>query len=362
MTLAPGVPATLFAPTLPGAGVSVRLRFIGDVLVVEGPHAQRIGADQLRARSGGADDDALFLDWQADGQRCSAMLVDRVAQQQLVVDAPPALQPQLRRWQRRVVVQHAKWNAVLGSTAVLLLGFVLFIWQSERVAGWLAARVPVSTEQSLGESGLKQIKLQSRLTQEGPAAEALQAIGARITQGSRYSYRWFIKSDDSVNAFAMPGGVVIVHTALIEQTQSAEELAGVLAHEVQHIEQRHSLQQMIHSAGWAAVLMVTLGDVSAFSAILLHQAGNLRHSRRLETAADLAGVQALIKAGISPVGMRSFFERMDRDMPESIALLSSHPLPAERIQQIEQAVRQPCDCPPLAYDWDIIRASATAAR
>ena len=352
----------LYAASLPGSGAASSARFVGDMLIIEGPLPQRVAAGQLRARSGGADDDALFLDWQADGLRCSAMLAGRAEQQQLLAQAPPVLQPQLRRWQRRVIAQHAKWNSVIGGTLALVLGLLLFVWQSERVAGWLAAQVPVSTEQKLGESGLKQIRLQSRLTQEGPAAEALQAIGARITQGSRYDYRWYIKSDDSVNAFAMPGGVVVVHTALIEQTQSAEELAGVLAHEVQHIEQRHSLQQMIHSAGWAAVLMVTLGDVSAFSAILLHQAGSLRHSRQLESAADLAGVQALVKADISPAGMRSFFERMERDMPESIALLSSHPLPAERVAQIEQAARQPCECPPLAYDWKLIRASGTAAR
>ncbi len=78
---------------------------------------------------------------------------------------------------------------------------------------------------------------------------------------------------------------------MIEAAGSAEELAGVLAHEVQHVEQRHTLQQMIHTAGWAAVLAVVLGDVSAITAIVIHQLGNLRNSRKLEAQADAEGIE-----------------------------------------------------------------------
>lgn len=357
------VAVTLFSAELPGAGVSGRARFIGETLVIEGEHPQRVSVAHLRARIGGADDDALFLDWQAGELRYSAMLTDRAAQQTLVMSAPASFAPQLQRWQRTAGVQHAKWNTVIGVLVSVVLGFGIFIWQSERIAGALAARVPLSTEQRLGEGALKELKMSTRLTQEGEAAQALQAIGSRLTQGSRYNYRWFIKSDESVNAFALPGGIVIVHTALLEQVESAEELAGVLAHEVQHIEQRHSLRQIIHSAGWAAVLMVTLGDVSAITAILLHQTGNLSHARQLETEADLAGVNALVKAKISPKGMIAFFKRMADESPDSMALLSSHPVPAERLAQIESATAQhPCDCPALPYDWKLIRESARQAR
>ena len=127
----------------------------------------------------------------------------------------------------------------------------------------------------------------TELTQEGLAAKTVAEIGSRLTVGSRYKYRWYVSNDKEVNAFALPGGIIVINAGLIAKAGSADELAGVLAHEVQHVEHRHTLQQMIHAAGWAAVLAVVLGDVSAITAIVVHQLGNLRNSRKLEAQADV---------------------------------------------------------------------------
>ncbi len=130
---------------------------------------------------------------------------------------------------------------------------------------------------------------------------------------------------------------------MIEAAGSADELAGVLAHEVQHVEHRHTLQQMISSAGWAAMLAVVLGDVSAITAIVLHQLGNLRNSRKLEAQADVEGMKALAKAGIPLDGMPSLFRRLQAEQRkkggEGPALLSSHPATEERIADLEQLAR-----------------------
>jgi predicted Zn-dependent protease len=196
-------------------------------------------------------------------------------------------------------------------------------------------------------------------------------IGARLTKGSRYQYRWYVSDEREINAYALPGGIVVVNAGLIENADSAEELAGVLAHEVQHVEYRHTLQQMIHTAGWAAVLAVALGDVSAITAIVLHQLGNLRNSRQLESQADAEGMKALARAGIPLEGMPSLFRKLQAEQEkkggDGVALMSSHPATAERIADLEQLGRTlKCDCPPLAatmgIDWSAVQAAAAQWR
>lgn len=350
------VAVTLYAAHLPGGAVPARAHFIGPQLVLEGAHPLRVAAAQLTARRGGFDDDNLFLDWQVGDQAYSLMPADAAALQMLLTHAPPALAPQLRRWRGQVGLQRFTWRAVLGSLAALVVAVLVLLWQSERVAGYLATLVPLERERALGEAALTQFGGSEGLQESGPAAEQIKALGERLTQGSRYTYRWYVKQDDSVNAMALPGGIVVVHSGLMEKAQSAEELAAVLAHEVQHIEQRHGLQQMIHSAGWAALLAVTLGDVSAISAIAVHQLGNLRNSRKLEAQADAAGVAALVQAGIAPQGMATFFRRMAaQEQGAGVAWLSSHPAPEERLADIEALVRaHPCSAcaplPPLQLD------------
>lgn len=355
------------ASSLPKAGVVASLRFVGEQLIVEGPLSLRAATQQVAVRVGGFDDDQLFLSWQDSSGAWSLTPVDKAAQSALLTAAPPGLATPLRKGRLKVGAQQFKWNAVLGSLAALVLGVVLLIWQLDRVERWLAEQVPVKTEQKLGEAAVKQLKQQGGLDQDSAAAKAVAEIGGRLTQGSRYRYQWFVKDDDSINAFAMPGGVVVVHRALIEAADTPEQLAGVLAHEVQHVEQRHILQNMIHSAGLAVVLGVTLGDVSALASVLLHSAGAMRHGRELEAQADAEGLKALVAAGIPPQGMAEFFRKlMDEETkknggePEAglLDFMSSHPATAERLAAIEAGIQaQPCDCKPLAMDWAAVKSS-----
>jgi predicted Zn-dependent protease len=171
-----------------------------------------------------------------------------------------------------------------------------------------------------------------------------------------------VSEDREINAYALPGGIIVINAGMIEAADSAEEIAGVIAHEVQHVEQRHTLQQMIHTAGWAAVLAVALGDVSAITAIVIHQLGNLRNSRKLETQADVEGLKALAKADIPLNGMASLFRKLkaeqERRGGEGVAMLSSHPATDERIADIEALARSlSCECQPLEIDWPAVQAA-----
>jgi beta-barrel assembly-enhancing protease len=357
-----GIVGILHAPALPESGVPVRLQFLGDLLRIEGAETQDVLADRLEVSVTGFNDDTLQLAWQEGDDIHAVTIPDAESQRVLVANAPPGLVRKLRGRRADIRYHRGKWNTVIGALVTLALLVVLVWWQSEAITEWLARRVSVETELSIGEHALAQIEAENELTQEGLAAKTVAEIGGRLTAGSRYKYRWYVSDDQEVNAFALPGGIIVVNAGLIAKAGSADELAGVLAHEVQHVEHRHSLQQMIHAAGWAAVLAVALGDVSAITAIVIHQLGNLHNSRKLEAQADADGMKALAHSGIPVEGMASMIRRLQNEEASSgddtPGFLSSHPATAERIAELERLSKTlQCKCRSLRYDWPAVKAA-----
>lgn len=359
------VSGLLHGPGQPASGSPARLQFRGDFLRVTRADGavEDVLADALTVDITGFNEDTLQLSWERGGETHAVTVSDPQAHRALVQSAPAGFSARLASGHSTVNYHRRKWKVVIGALASLLLLIGIAWWHSEAITGWLASRVSLETEVGIGERALAQLELEHELTQEGEAAKTVADIGGRLTQGSRYKYRWYVSDDKEVNAYALPGGIVVVNRGMITEAGSAEELAGVLAHEVQHIEHRHTLQQMIGSAGWAAVLAVVLGDVSAITAIMLHQLGNLRNSRKLESQADAEGMKALARAGIPLDGMPALFRRLQADQKkrggEGPALLSSHPATQERIDDLEQLAKTlECDCRPLPIDWLAVQAAA----
>lgn len=355
----------LHGPRLPDAGVPVRVRFLGDLLRIEGAGTQDVMAESLEVSVTGFNDDTLLLAWQKEDGTHAVTVADAAAQRALVASAPASIARKLRGGRNSVRYHRGKWNVLLGTLASCALLIILVWWQSEAITEWIAGKVSHETELAIGEHALAQIETEAALTQEGLAAKTVAEIGGRLTTGSRYQYRWYVSDDKKVNAYALPGGIIVVNAGLIAKAGSADELAGVLAHEIQHVEHRHTLQQMIHAAGWAAVLAVVLGDVSAITAIVVHQLGNLRNSRKLEAQADAEGMKALARAGIPVEGMPAMFRRLQSEEArigdDTPGLLSSHPATAERIAELERlSTTLRCECRSLSYDWPAVQTAATA--
>jgi len=356
-----GITGILHAPQLPEAGVPVRLQFHGDLLRIEGAATQDVQANRLEVSVIGFNDDTLQLAWQENDGTHAITIDDARLQRALVESAPPGVARKLRVGRADMRYQRGKWNAVIGALVACALLVVVVWWQSEAITEWLADRVSMETELTIGQHALAQLETENALTQEGLAAKTVAEIGSRLTTGSRYKYRWYVSDDQEVNAYALPGGIIVVNAGLIAKAGSADELAGVLAHEVQHVEHRHTLQQMIHGAGWAAVLAVVLGDVSAITAIAIHQIGNLRNSRKLESQADVEGMKALARAGIPVEGMAGMFRRLQSEEAGigdgTPGLLSSHPATAERVAELDALSKTlRCSCKSLSYDWPAVQA------
>ena len=355
--------ALLYGRDLPPAGLKVSAQFVGNRLQVGGDLRLEAAAEAISVETGGFDHATLYLGW-TDPQRGRLSLTpaDAAARMTLLASAPAVLGPALRRHQDEGRHDRTRWW-LLGGTAGLLSLLVLGIVLGYGLAVDAAVKlIPVAVEEKIGQVSVAELKASGRLLDEGPSVEAVKAIGSRLTAGSRYHYHWAVLDDASVNAFAAPGGQVVVNRGLIEAVTSAEELAGVLAHEVQHVEQRHTLKAMVNGLGWATVATVLFGDVSAIAGVIAYQVGTTHYSRDLEAEADAQGLAALVRAGIAPQGMAAFFRTLAAEAPQMpIALLSSHPATEDRIAAIEAGIAAlpKQDYTPLAIDWPAIQASLT---
>ncbi len=351
----------IYGRDLPSAGLKANAQFVGNRLQVDGEPRLETAADTLSVETGGFDHDTLYLGWTDTRHgRLSLSPADARACATLIATAPAALLPALRRQQRAGRNDRGKWLLLGGLAGTLALLVVAVVLGYGLVVDWAVRLIPTEVEEQLGASTLAELKATGKLIDRGPAVEAVQAIGNQLTAGSRYHYHWAVLDEPSINAFAAPGGQVVVHRGLIEAAKTPEELAGVLAHEVQHVERRHTLKAMVNSLGWATMATVLLGDVSAMAGMLAYQVGTTRYGRDLEAEADAQGLAALVRADIAPDGMASFFRTLATEAPQiPIALLSSHPATEERIAAIEAGIQAlpKKNYPPLAIDWPAVKAS-----
>lgn len=355
----------LFAPGHNPAGTRARLSFHGDAMSVRGSRLfMTVECRRVTVRAGGYDGRQWLLSWPGEGGEVTALMTGEKEMRLMRQYAPPALASQLGS---AVRVAHDRRRRFGWMTLLLILALLLplvllgLFWAySDRVSGWVTQSISQETEARLGELTFNQMRAQLRLLPSGPALDAVREIGARLTRGSAYHYQWFVAASPEVNAFALPGGHVVVYTGLIRATQSAEELAGVLAHEAQHVEQRHSLRNLIHGLGWRAALSVALGDLSGgVWGHLAGQMGQLKYGRDLEREADLRGLEALRRAGIADAGMASFFAGLAATEGPMPVLLASHPSSRERESELRAASAALGAYPasPLPYDWVAVRDS-----
>ncbi len=146
---------------------------------------------------------------------------------------------------------------------------------------------------------------------------------------------------DEINAFAMPGNHLAVYTGLLNDCENADEVAGVIAHELAHMQKNHVMKKLVKEIGMGAIISLTSGNGGAVSEIL-HLLSSSAYDRKLETEADITGVDYLMKAKINPEGLAQFLFRMatsESDMPKEIYWVSTHPESEERAKNIMARIR-----------------------
>ncbi len=207
-------------------------------------------------------------------------------------------------------------------------------------------------EQRLGAQVVAQLLKHDYILEDIELSHYLAGLGRRLTNETAYApddFRFFVIDDSRINAFALPGGFIGINAGLITETETESELAGVMAHEVAHVTQRHIARQIqaTQGMGWAtlaAVLVAAIagGDGDAVSAAVTGGMSAMRQqqtnfTRAHELEADRIGIRTLAAADFNPDGMASFFEKMERRsrlygdrLPQ---ILLSHPINNTRIAE-----------------------------
>jgi predicted Zn-dependent protease len=234
---------------------------------------------------------------------------------------------------------------ILGLIATLIIALIASRdWLVEKIAD----RIPVSWEQSLGDQLFNEIKGKGQLVDDRDREKQIAAVTTPLVEAvgqSGYTFQFHIVSDTNINAFAVPGGHIFIHTGLLSAAESPEEIAGVLAHEIAHVTERHGFRSLINAAGLYLIVQFFFGDTSGVMAVLADGSRFLlqqSYSRDFEREADDRGWDYLIKANIDPQGMIRFFKRLKQEeekhpqLTGSLQLLNTHPASQERMDRLEQ--------------------------
>ncbi|MGE0113721.1 MAG: M48 family metalloprotease [Steroidobacteraceae bacterium] len=218
-----------------------------------------------------------------------------------------------------------------------------------------SATLSLEDEYRLGSMVLRGLRDQGQVLDDPELNEYLQSLGLRLSSqatSSGQAFQFFVVKDPEINAFALPGGFVGINAGLLLATRSESELAGVLAHEISHVTQRHIARSIAEqrsnsvvstAAMLAAILLgATAGGNAGIAGLAAAQSlalnNQMSFSRANETEADNVGIMLMTRAGYDPNGMWQFFEVLQRqngtvneaDIP---AILRSHPVTLERIAE-----------------------------
>ncbi|MCH7650897.1 MAG: M48 family metallopeptidase [Nitrospinae bacterium] len=291
------------------------------------------------------------------------------------------LAPPQRRNLRRALI-------VLALVLIPPLFFGIWKFGLPVLSDTFAGNIPVAWEEKLGATVYESM-FQPPLKEPPPELrKALDAITKRLltaVPNQPYQFHIYVHPGNMVNALALPGGTVVVFQGLINATETPEELAGVLAHEYQHVLLKHSTRGIIRQVAVTIVLAAMLGDSNSALAAILETAGALEalnFSRGMETEADQEGMKMVLASGIDPQGMVRVFKKLeeeelrmlgldqkngedgDKEVPGWMRLLSTHPAGKDRVAMlIRMAEDSPPNVRPLLPDveWQRMHRKANKA-
>lgn len=218
---------------------------------------------------------------------------------------------------------------------LLLIGY---FWLMPYLALRLAEKVPVSYEENLGEGMYKAMKAGFKI--DAVKSADINDFFKHLNLPSPYNIQITVVQDETPNAFALPGGNIIVYDKILSGMDDYTELAALLCHEFVHVQNRHTTKSLFRRTGNSAFLQIMLGNTHAISSVIIGQADNLKnlsYGRSLEKEADLQGLKMLAERKIDGNGFTRLLEMLKRQNAVSISeWMSSHPDLDHRIGYIQK--------------------------
>lgn len=235
--------------------------------------------------------------------------------------------------------------------------FSAVIWGINRSAESLIVRIPLAWEKPLGLAVIDNVGRGASHCQDVAGQAAVGKLMERLGRSGRLpaDVAVVVLDDPRVNAFAAPGGQIAILRGLIDKAGSADEVAGILAHEIGHVIHRHPTQMLVRVMGSGVFLQMLTGQSNLPAALVM-----LSNSREAEAEADREAIALLRGAAVSTGGMAAFFDRVRQDHGRfnlDGTLLSDHPGSAERLEWFRAAQgNAPSESALDASEWSALRA------
>lgn len=264
-------------------------------------------------------------------------------------------------------------SILIGVVAAVVLSVIGLFFALKPAASLATEHIPTDWEKELGRSEAQKILEAKQTCTDEKLNAAVHEIGRRLVMGmGKNPYHWQIKviDDPEVNAFALPGGYVFINRGLIEASDSAEEVAGVLAHEFQHVLKRHGIKNVVANMGLRLVLFAIIGDMEAVQGFLVENMAALaamEFSRTQEAEADSLAVDLAYRSKIDPHGFLRFMKKLEKKesaMGSVLTIVSTHPGSAERMEEIAALIKRKGKpvVEPFSSDWETLRKKCSPAK
>lgn len=218
----------------------------------------------------------------------------------------------------------------------LAVGVLTGNTRSSVFQGVQLAQLMMMGESGLGKRVAEQVKREADIVDDPVVVDYVNQLGqeiARYMGRDEFEYEFYVIKDDAINAFALPGGKVFIHTGAIEAANSEAELAGLLAHELSHAVLSHGFERVVTNNLLSNLSReIPLGN-------LLGTLVSLDYSRAQERQSDLLGTRVLNSAGYAADGLRNLMVTLGEERRSSPpTFLSSHPAPPDRIRYLESLI------------------------
>ena len=262
---------------------------------------------------------------------------------------------------RTTIKNSFNWKIISAGALILLLFFyAVFKIIPYYFVDQLADKIPLEWEETIGDAVLSTFPVEKN---PDPRVMSLLTDTLRLLKQSKveetpYNLKVFILPTEQINALALPGGNIIIFEGLLKIADSPEEIAGLLAHEAQHIFLKHSTRGILRNLASGMLLALVRGDANTVMEGVVGIAGQLNtlgFSRKMETEADIKAIELMLEAKINPKGMLSIFKKLlkeelkleenkknssiSKNAKEVFSYLSTHPSAKIRIKELEKKIK-----------------------
>jgi Zn-dependent protease with chaperone function len=278
---------------------------------------------------------------------------------ELILNSNPAQVEILNRLKSSLRLKKGNRRLLPVYVLASISGFILLVYLSFQIFTDLIARsIPVSWEKKIGDAALSSMTY-GKTVHDPVLVKPVKEIGEYLASkgnNPQYEFKFYVIDNNELNAFALPGGNVVVHSGLLKYSDSPEEVAGVLAHEINHVYGKHGMKRIVKRFGLSIFLSLIFGSLGGQLDAIGGDLASLKFDRDEESEADQKGLELLYNAGVDPNGMVKFFKKLqerDKDLPEVLSFFSTHPSTATRITDLQNLINSKYKKLPFKKDFKI---------